>query len=212
MNRETIQSPSPNDTGSFYAFAGIDGSGKTTLINSLSSELRIAGHDVFISKAYTPEHKDAFSQFIETADDIEIMFMFQAFQRRQRNNILARLALGSVVLADRWNETFEAYHSQNGDLSNRPSLRAAIDDLTVGDLRPAKTFYLRIKPSVAMRRTHSRGADFFDVKTIDYHQAQADYYDKRADEDDSWITIDAHRTPADIMAYTLNIIRDDINS
>lgn len=211
MSREAIQSLDPNYTERFYAFAGIDGSGKTTLIDSLSNELRIEGCDVFISKAYTSEYKDAFSQFIETADDLEIMFMFQAFQRRQRNNILARLALGSVVIADRWNETFEAYHSQNGELADRPSLRAEIDSLTVEGLKPARTFYLRVEPSVAMRRTHSRGADFFDTKAIDYHRMQADYYDKRADDDNSWVSIDAHKTPAEIMNYVLDLIRADIN-
>ncbi len=212
MTIETIHSPSPNCTENFYAFAGIDGSGKTTLINNLSGELRRQGRDVFVSKAYTPEYKDAFSRFIETADDLEIMFMFQAFQRRQRNNILAKLALGSIVLADRWNETFEAYHSQNGELSNKPSLRAEIDSLTVEGLKPIRTFYLHIDPSVAMRRTHSRGVDFFDAKAIDYHRQQANYYDVRAGEDNSWTTIDAHKTPIEIMSCVLDIIKADLVS
>lgn len=191
-----------------FAFAGIDGAGKTTLINGLSSELRIKGYNVFISKAYTQEHKDAFHSFVSTADDVEMMFMFQAFQRRQRNDALAKLALGSIVLADRWNESYEAFHSQNGALSEDENLRAQIDYLAFEALVPHKTIYLRTKPTVAMRRTHERGADFFDAKAVSYHQEQASFYDKCSEEDPNWITLDGHLPQSELVAQTLEIIED----
>jgi len=189
-----------------FAFAGIDGAGKTTLINGLSSELRIKGYGVDISKAYTQDHKDAFEHFLVDADDTEIMFMFQAFQRRQRNKALASLALGNIVLADRWNEPFEAFHSQNGQLAGLPELRHQIDTLTHSGLLPYKTFYLRLQASVAMRRTHSRGADFFDAKALSYHRSQAHFYDRKAEEDENWITLDGEQDADELVAQTLEII------
>ena len=201
-----IEFPKLPENRNLYAFAGIDGAGKTTLINGLSSELRIKGHEVFVSKAYTQEHKDAFQSFLETADDVEIMFMFQAFQRRQRNEALAKLAIGNIVLADRWSESYEAYHSQNGKLSRDDELRRVIDHLAYEDLTPSKTFYLRTKASIAMRRTHERGADFFDAKAISYHQKQAHFYDERAERDESWVTLDGHQSPEELVQQVLEII------
>ena len=189
-----------------FAFAGIDGAGKTTLINSLALELHSSGLSVFVSKAYADDYKSTFSHMIATADDIEIMFMFQAFQRRQRNNAIARLAMGDVVLADRWNETFEAYHSQNGILSNNQELRREIDFLSYEGLLPNLTMYIRTDPLISIKRTAVRGADYFDAKSLEYHEKQTAFYDNVAEYDDTWVILDGHLSPNRLTEQAIEII------
>lgn len=197
-------------SGPLFAFAGIDGAGKSTLVNNVANELRIMGHEVHVSKAYTQEHKNALKSFIETADDVEIMFMFQALQRRQRNDAIARLALGNIVLADRWSESYEAFHSQNGVLSENDTLRHSIDELAFEGLSPLNTFYIQTKADVAMRRSHNRGADFFDAKAIDYHKRQAFFYDRYAADDPSWVVLDGHSEPGKLTGQVLEIIKHSL--
>jgi thymidylate kinase len=203
-NGETSISTEPM---ALFGFAGIDGAGKTTLLNGLLNHLESNGNRVFVSKAYHGGYKQAFSEFIESADDTEIMFMFQAFQRRQRNDALAHLALGEIVLADRWDESYEAHHSQNGLLAQLPDLRSGINHITFEGLKPHTTFYVQTKPSVANMRVGSRGLnDFFDVKAADHHKAQAKYYDERADMDESWVTLDGHQSPEEILSQAIALV------
>ncbi len=194
-----------------YAFSGIDGAGKSTVINLVSDALQTEGHRVYISKSYTQEHKDAFGQFVETADDIEMMFMFQAFNRRQRNNAMAHLAMGDIVLADRWSETYEEYHSQHGLLAEDNSLRGVIDNLAYGGLVPSKTFYVRTSPEIAIRRTKVRGEDFFDAKGIEYRTRQSNFYDSMAESNESWITLDGLKPAKDLARVALDVILGKLN-
>jgi dTMP kinase len=195
------------ETLPLFGFAGIDGAGKTTLLNGLADHLRENGHDVFVSKAYHDAYKQAFGQFIESADDTEIMFMFQAFQRRQRNDALAHLALGEIVLADRWDEAYDAHHSQNGTLAQMPDLRRGINYLAFEGLKPLVTFYLQVKPSVANMRVDSRGLnDFFDEKAAEHHKAQAKYYDERAEIDENWVKLDGHLPPEELLDLAIPVV------
>lgn len=199
-------SNSPNHLA-LFGFAGIDGAGKTTLLNGLADHLQDNGNHVFISKAYHKGYKQAFGEFIESADDTEIMFMFQAFQRRQRNDALAHLALGEIVLADRWDESYEAHHSQNGLLSQLPDLRSGINLITFEGLKPHLTFYIQTKPSVASMRIDNRGlGDFMDAKAANHHKAQAKYYDERADMDESWVRLDGHQSPQEILDQAVSLV------
>lgn len=190
-----------------FGFAGIDGAGKTTLLSGVASHLEQTGNSVFISKAYNSAYKEAFGDFMQTADDTEIMFMFQAFQRRQRNDTLARIALGDIVLADRWDEAYDAHHSLNGSLSLSPDLRRGINHLAYEGLKPQVTFYLQTKPSVANARINKRGEnDPFDEKAIAYRKQQAKYYDERSESDPSWVTLDGHAPSLDSLTKAIRIV------
>lgn len=207
MSAENNQLGHDLETLPLYGFAGIDGAGKTTLLNGLANHLQENGHNVFVSKAYNDAYKQAFGQFIESADDTEIMFMFQAFQRRQRNDALAHLVVGEIVLADRWDESYDAHHSQNGILAQMPELRKGINYLAVEGLKPLVTFYLQARPSITNMRVGLRGLnDFFDEKAAAHHKAQARYYDERAETDESWVRLDGHLSPEELLDQAITVV------
>ena len=191
---------------SLFAFAGINGAGKTTLINGVFNVLGKSGHVPFVSKAYSEERKAVFEGILRTADDIEIMFMFQSFHRRQRNEAVEALVRGDIVLADRWSEAFEEFHSRNGPLSRNPELRRLIGEMAYGGLEPCKTIYLQLDPIIAMQRTSHRGMDFFDSKPSETHVDQALYYDAVAKRDSSWVALDGRATPDELVERAVDII------
>lgn len=173
-----------------FAFAGINGCGKSTLIQNVSDRLKTKGHPVSITKAYTQERKAAFGEFLCTADDIEIMFMFQSFFRRQYLETVSALDRGNIVLADRWQESYDEYHSQHEPLSSHNELRKLIGNLAFNSMRPLLTFYIRVPVELAMTRTQNRGEDFFDKQPTDKHLQQSRYYDTRSFQEQSWLTLD----------------------
>jgi thymidylate kinase len=189
-----------------FAFTGIDGAGKSTLINGVSDTLQSHGHTIHVSKAYGGEQKAMFGERVPVADDAEIMFMFQSFHRRQRNETVRALEQGHVVLADRWDEAFDEYHSQHGPLSRDEELRRQISRLAFEGLQPHNTFYVQLDPHVAKERMGVRGSDFFDQKPLEDHTKKATYYDERALGDNSWVTLDGRTKPGELVERTVEII------
>ncbi len=204
-----INKPSTSESKyPFFSFTGINGAGKTTLISKVEGQLSDEGYRVSVSKAYSDKIKEVTKPLLESADDVETMFVFQALHRRQRNNALARLAMGDVVLADRWDESFEAYHSQFGVLAGHDYLRSALKDLAFENLSPSITFYLQIDVSTALERAEERKPDKFDTeaRSYDYQARHAEYYDMRARQDPSWIAIDANQSAEIVAEQTVQYI------
>lgn len=191
-----------------YAFAGVDGSGKSTLINNVRNELENEGCDVFVSKANTEEIKDLFGDFVESADDIETLFYFQILHRRQYKIAMSKLASGFVVLADRWDESYDAYHSNYGVLSNKDELRNELNDMAFGNVHPDRTFYVDTPIEVANSRISRRGADFFDRKALNYNKTIANYYDNVASNNESWVRLNGCESPENIALRALEVIRE----
>lgn len=178
-------------------FAGIDGSGKSSQVVLLNDYLRYLKIPVFISKAYGAKEKSCFEAYIRNCDQLSIMFLFQAMHANQR--LLAHKALlsGKTVIADRWDESYLAYHRQFGILSQDKNLREKLNHLAFNDMSPDITFYLRVPAKTAIARTRIRGATFFDKKSIDYHEAIATALDSLASERD-WVVIDGCQPQMDI--------------
>lgn len=187
---------------SLYAFAGIDGAGKTTLVNHVAAKLRASGHDVSISKAYTGEHKAAVGPLLENADPVEIMFYFQAFFRGQIKRTQASLKEGNIVLADRWSEANQAFRWQHDMPSKYPGLEELFGNITDENLEPKYTFYLYVKPETAMRRAQQRGAEYFDASPLSYHQLLEKFYKQKA-KANNWITVNAEKSSVEELAQQI---------
>ena len=174
---------------------GVDGCGKGTQIALLKKYYLQKGCRVEITKAYDEMEKELFSAYIEYASQIEIMFIFQAFHTKQKIATEKALSDGKIVLADRWDETYFAYHRTHGLLSVDKELRDRLNKIAYGDMKPDVSFLLEAEPTVAMQRCVARGADFFDRKGIDYHSELGLMYEKITHEDPNhWRVIEGKRS------------------
>ncbi len=185
---------------------GIDGCGKGTQLQHLADYLTQNGKKIFLSKAYGPREKEIFSLFIERAHDLTVMFLFQAMHVEQRMQAEQALRDGAIVLADRWDDAYLAYHSQHGLLAGDTTLRDKLNELAFGGIKPNITFLLKVRVSVGMERCRLRGADFFDRKGEAHHQSNADYLDKLATEH-GWIVIDGEKPHREIHEEIVSTIQ-----
>ena len=150
---------------------GIDGSGKGTQIDLLERHLRKIGKRVFYSKAYGNAEKELLAPLIENATPTEILFIFQALHARQRHAAVEAEKTDHIVIADRWDESYFAYHSQFGVLKDKPDLRETLNDMAFGGIMPDITIALAVNVGGAMERTAIRGRDYFDRHGHEYHEA-----------------------------------------
>jgi dTMP kinase len=129
---------------------GIDGCGKGTQLQHLAAFLQGQGRSVFVSKAYGDAEKELFALFIERATDEAVMFLFQAMHAEQRAKAARAQERGEIVLADRWDESYEAYHSQYGVLSHDTELRQRLNEVAFRGWRADTTILLRVPVAMAI--------------------------------------------------------------
>jgi thymidylate kinase len=179
-----------------FCFTGVDGCGKTTLINNVAAELgEKTGRKVVVSKAYSNEYKNLFGRYLEDADDIEVLFLLQALKRRQYTVAKEAARQGKIVLADKWDESYFAWHAGKGFLAGDEHTRDAINLATFGGDTPQITFFIKISPEIAKNRALLRGADRFDNSSLSRYQMLASHYEAQASANPSWQALDGSLQP-----------------
>lgn len=203
MNKERL--------GSLISVVGLDGCGKSTTINNIRKVLISNGYETAVTKANTDDNKEKYGRYLEGADDIETLLTFLLMQRQQYRETVARLAIGSIVIADRWDESFNAYHSNYGILSKDESLRDKLHDLAFGDVTPDKTIYLRMTPEQSAKRMARRGElDYFDKKSLEYNDKIAAFYDHELATRSEWMEVDATMPEEEVARVAIGGIMDAI--
>ena len=99
--------PSP---GVLITFCGLDGCGKTTMINLLSKELKELGYEVFITKQPTDDvrNSDIFRTYMDSPDhnkyEYRSLSLLAASDRIQHSakTIEPELEQGKIVISDRY--------------------------------------------------------------------------------------------------------------
>jgi len=185
---------------------GVDGCGKGTQIYLLKEALKRLGHSVSISKAYGDAEKESLAHFFRLWDDLAITMAFQALHRQQYVNAMSALKKGNIVIADRWDESYLAYHTQFGYLATHPVLRKKLNEMAFEGYLPDLGFLLNVSVEVTEKRMTARGKDFFDEKDTEYHCKMGKAYLKIARERD-WYVIDGNRHPDEIHQEIFSIVR-----
>ncbi|MFA7285783.1 MAG: dTMP kinase [Candidatus Paceibacterota bacterium] len=171
---------------------GIDGCGKSTQIDMLSGWLTRNKHLVKITKAYDHEAKIILRGYMNNwTNDMAIMFLFQALHAQQHSDTIHALKNGKIVLADRWDESYLAYHSNFGELSNDENLRIKLNQLAFNQLIPDLGFVLKLSPGIARERRRLRGHfERFENRSDDYFELIQSTYLQIAN-DRGWHILDA---------------------
>ncbi|MFT4654116.1 MAG: dTMP kinase [Kangiellaceae bacterium] len=147
----------------FVVIEGLEGAGKSTVINALEKFFTDLGHRVICTRepGGTPMAeaiRDCVKQTWENeivTQETELLLMYAARSQLVHNVILPALASNTFVIGDRHDLSSVAYQGggRKVPLENLQQLR----QLTLGDFRPDFTLYLDIEPSVGLARAKGRG-------------------------------------------------------
>lgn len=139
-------------------FEGIDGCGKTTLINKLKNSLINKGHKVKVyqglgSSSIGKEIRNLFLYQIKTIPKSKYFLSFANMIQTQDELIMPALLSGHLVIVDRWYDSTLAYQS-NANYIDYDEITSKIINKYL--LKPHLTFYLDIDPQIGLQRKQTQ--------------------------------------------------------
>lgn len=148
-----------NNPGFLFTFCGLDGSGKTTIINRVKSYLERMGCNVVLTKQPTSavRQSDIFRTYMDTPDhdgfDYRALSLLAASDRIQHSNeyIMNELKQGKVVLSDRYFYACLANLRARGYTKDR-----WIYDVAKNIPEPDMAFFFDIEVEKAVKRVRMR--------------------------------------------------------
>lgn len=152
----------PNGTsGYLFTFCGLDGSGKTTMLNRLKEDMK-KKHSVFLTRQPTDavRRTEIFRTYMDTpnhdAFDYRSLSLFAASDRLQHVNkvIEPQMSAGKVVISDRY------FYSCLANLRARGYIRDKwIYEIAESIVAPDIAFFFDVPVNVAVKRVRSRNRE-----------------------------------------------------
>lgn len=166
----------------FFTFEGCEGSGKSTLIQSLKDQLELDGYNVIITRE--PGGSDLGEKIrqliINENMSAETEALLFAANRFDHIEYLKSLPKETIILCDRFVHSSYAYQGR--------ARKLGIDKISqfnyfVKDFFPDLSFYIKIRPEVGLDRirANSRDTNRLDDELITFHHDVRDAYDMMKD-------------------------------
>jgi len=201
--------------GIFITLEGIEGVGKSTQAEFISSLLEEAGHTV--CRTREPGGTAAGEAIrgllldghdLALADSTELLLIFAARAQHLDEVIRPALGRGEVVLCDRFTDATYAYQGGGRGI---PHARIAELETWVQDgLRPQVTLLFDAPVATGLARAGRRGAaDRFENETVPFFErVRAAYLDLAAAEPGRFRVIDAEQSLQQVQDAVRNILKE----
>lgn len=174
--------------GKFIAIEGIDGSGKTTMVNLVVSQLALAYPNRQIIRTKEPDGILEFSKEIrkmlmthKISAVTQTMLLFAARYENILETIGPALEAGHIVITDRWTASTFAYQGVGAgvDFSLIQMLSDYSNTLAKVSINPDMVFVLDIPVKTAIDRVNTRsGLDLMEQQYLDKLSAMREYYQR----------------------------------
>ena len=182
----------------FITLEGPEGSGKTSHIPSLVEFLREKGYTIFPTRE--PGGTSIGEQIREVLHSLKNTEMhprtetllYQAARAQFVEQVVRpRLALGEIVLSDRYADSTIAYQGY-GHQQDLEQVRALVTYAT-GGLVPDLTVLLDVDVEIGIgRKTGSQEWNRLDAYTLEFHQrVRTGYLEMVKQEPERWVVVDA---------------------
>ncbi len=185
----------------FITLEGPEGSGKTSQLPPLVEYLREQGYSVFPTRE--PGGTSIGEQIRAVIHDLKNVEMhprtetllYQAARAQIVEEVFKpRLAVGEVVISDRYYDSTIAYQGY-GHQQDLDQVRALVRYAT-GGLVPDLTILLDVVVEAGLRRKTQNGSEWnrLDAYTLEFHQrVRRGYLEMAEAEPQRWVVIDAGR-------------------
>jgi len=193
----------------FITLEGPEGAGKTSHIPALVQFLRESGYTVFPTRepggtSIGEQIRDVLGNLKNTEMNprTEIL-LFQAARAQIVEEVIRpRLALGEIVLCDRYADSTIAYQGY-GHRIDLAELRRVVTFAT-GGLTPDRTILLDLDVEIGLqRKSKQQEWNRLDAYTVDFHRrVRAGYLELVTQEPQRWRVVDASR-PWDVVQQSL---------
>jgi dTMP kinase len=208
--------------GKFITFEGLDGCGKSTQLEKLAGKLRDRGLAITVTRepGGTPTGEKIRQLLLDTktaglSTKAELALMFASRAQHIEEIILPELALGKIVLCDRFTDSSEAY--QGGGRKLGSPIVLELHRTLCGDLKPDLTILMDsdVAASVdrARRRNQARAnPDSSDENRFEresrafFSRVRSAYLEIAKREPERVSVVDARGTPDQTHAKILQLV------
>lgn len=202
--------------GRFISFEGIEGAGKSTLVQALAQQLAGRGIDLLVTRepGGTPLAESLRELLLRPGAEpispvAETLMMFAARALHLENQIRPALQAGRWVLCDRFSDASYAY--QGGARGVPAPFIDALAQAVHGELWPERTLLCDLPIEVGLGRARSRSGapDRFEQERHEFFAGVRSAYLERARREPQRIRVlDATQPPEAVLAAALAAIAD----
>lgn len=183
-------------SGKFIVIEGLEGAGKSTAVDIVSEQIKLAGHTLVNTRepGGTPM-AEAIRECVKgdwpsekVTIEAELLLMYAARAQLVQNVILPNLDMGNWVLGDRHDMSSQAYQGggRQIDLNMIESLR----NITLKDFKPDFTLYLDVEPQEGLNRARGRGElDRIEQEDLSFFERTRERYLAIAQQDKNCVVI-----------------------
>lgn len=202
-----------NSYGVLITFEGIEGSGKSTLIASLASDLRNRTIDIHVTRepGGTPLGERVRALFLldpdVTIDPLAEALLINSSRAQLVGDVIVpALRAGTVVLCDRFFDATIAYQGFGRGLDIEMLLELSLT--ATRRIAPDLTFLLDIPAELSRERLRARGvaADRLERESLEFHDRVRRGYLQLAERFGRIVVLDGTRRPGDLVAEAMAVI------
>ncbi|MEQ8937329.1 MAG: dTMP kinase [Gammaproteobacteria bacterium] len=203
------------NTGKFITLEGIEGAGKSTMLNFISEQLQQAGNEVVVTREPGGTRVGEKLQEIlldnsntRLSDDAELLIIFAARAQHLQQVIRPALNAGQYVLCDRFTDASYAYQGGGRNMSTERIRQ--LEDWVQQGLEPDLTILFDLDVATGLRRAGKRGdADRFEQEHVDFFERiRQCYIDRASAEPERFRVIDAASTVDNVKQQILEVLKD----
>ncbi|MBQ8875934.1 MAG: dTMP kinase [Clostridia bacterium] len=201
--------------GKFITFEGCDGCGKSTQLKLLSAYLEQENvPHIFTREPGGGKISESIREILlngknaEMTDDCEALLYAAARMQHLADRVAPALAEGKLVVCDRYVDSSLAYQAYARGLG--VEFISQINAQALKKYRPDVTIFIDLTPEAAFKRKHGADEnDRLEQAGMAFHErVYAGYKALAAQEPDRIVCVDGNKTPQEIFADVLTILRE----
>ncbi|MDQ5940509.1 MAG: dTMP kinase [Candidatus Dependentiae bacterium] len=200
--------------GTLITIEGIDGAGKSVLLNALAKALIKEHHPVLVTKEPGGTHLGKMLKKVlleeEQACDPRVEYLLFAADRAEhfQKLVIPALMRGDIVISDRMADSAVAYQGYGQGID--PHLIQTVNHFAMHGIKPDITLYLRISPHEArmrfMKRQEAQDHSTMERKGEEFWERVAHGYEQLSINSNRIHAINATASPEAVFAAAYTIV------